>query len=145
MFFLTLTLNINCLSHFQDITSSLPFHRISLDKIEENNAIDQDLQVTNTQLFPHTLFLHSTVPTNPFSLFIFSGLPDAENPQQRRDPEQRVAEQWSPGQHGAGQAHQSPEGSEQRLVPVPEAHPGPDRGGLPGPKELQLQGAERLQ
>ncbi|XP_075879844.1 protein TANC2-like isoform X2 [Nelusetta ayraudi] len=28
----------------QDITSSLPFHRISLDKIEENNAIDQDLQ-----------------------------------------------------------------------------------------------------
>lgn len=32
----------------QDITSSLPFHRISLDKIEENNAIDQDLQVTCT-------------------------------------------------------------------------------------------------
>nr|XP_019960020.1 PREDICTED: protein TANC2-like isoform X2 [Paralichthys olivaceus] len=28
----------------QDITSSLPFHRISLDKIEESNAIDQDLQ-----------------------------------------------------------------------------------------------------
>ncbi|XP_011601876.2 protein TANC2-like isoform X2 [Takifugu rubripes] len=28
----------------QDITSSLPFHRISLDRIEENNAIDQDLQ-----------------------------------------------------------------------------------------------------
>uniref|UniRef100_A0A674PE28 Tetratricopeptide repeat, ankyrin repeat and coiled-coil containing 2 n=1 Tax=Takifugu rubripes TaxID=31033 RepID=A0A674PE28_TAKRU len=32
----------------QDITSSLPFHRISLDRIEENNAIDQDLQVSNT-------------------------------------------------------------------------------------------------
>ncbi|XP_039975802.1 protein TANC2 [Xiphias gladius] len=28
----------------QDTTRSLPFHRISLDKIEENNAIDQDLQ-----------------------------------------------------------------------------------------------------
>ncbi|KAK2832830.1 hypothetical protein Q5P01_016719 [Channa striata] len=28
----------------QDITRSLPFHRISLDMIEENNAIDQDLQ-----------------------------------------------------------------------------------------------------
>ncbi|TKS92388.1 Protein TANC2 [Collichthys lucidus] len=28
----------------QDITGSLPFHRISLDKMEENNAIDQDLQ-----------------------------------------------------------------------------------------------------
>ncbi|KAF3699607.1 Protein TANC2 Tetratricopeptide repeat, ankyrin repeat and coiled-coil domain-containing protein 2 [Channa argus] len=28
----------------QDITRSLPFHRISLDRIEENNAIDQDLQ-----------------------------------------------------------------------------------------------------
>uniref|UniRef100_A0A3Q1IG68 Tetratricopeptide repeat, ankyrin repeat and coiled-coil containing 2a n=1 Tax=Anabas testudineus TaxID=64144 RepID=A0A3Q1IG68_ANATE len=28
----------------QDLTSSLPFHHISLDKMEENNAIDQDLQ-----------------------------------------------------------------------------------------------------
>ncbi|XP_070837267.1 protein TANC2 [Chaetodon trifascialis] len=28
----------------QDITSSLPFHHISLDTVEENNAIDQDLQ-----------------------------------------------------------------------------------------------------
>ncbi|XP_053299425.1 protein TANC2 isoform X2 [Pleuronectes platessa] len=28
----------------QDITCSLPFHRISLDKMEESNAIDQDLQ-----------------------------------------------------------------------------------------------------
>ncbi|AWP18389.1 putative protein TANC2 [Scophthalmus maximus] len=28
----------------QDTTRSLPFHRISLDKMEENNAIDQDLQ-----------------------------------------------------------------------------------------------------
>nr|XP_043906356.1 protein TANC2 isoform X3 [Solea senegalensis]XP_043906357.1 protein TANC2 isoform X3 [Solea senegalensis] len=28
----------------QDTTLSLPFHRISLDKMEENNAIDQDLQ-----------------------------------------------------------------------------------------------------
>ncbi|XP_028267382.1 protein TANC2-like isoform X2 [Parambassis ranga] len=28
----------------QDITSSLPFHRISLDRMEDNNAIDQDLQ-----------------------------------------------------------------------------------------------------
>ncbi|CAJ1075650.1 protein TANC2-like [Xyrichtys novacula] len=28
----------------QDITSSLPFHRISLDRMEENNAIDKDLQ-----------------------------------------------------------------------------------------------------
>ncbi|KAM9346470.1 protein TANC2 [Symphorus nematophorus] len=28
----------------QDITGSLPFHRISLDRMEENNAIDQDLQ-----------------------------------------------------------------------------------------------------
>ncbi|XP_075998925.1 protein TANC2 isoform X2 [Genypterus blacodes] len=28
----------------QDITRSLPFHHISLDQIEENNAIDQDLQ-----------------------------------------------------------------------------------------------------
>lgn len=63
---------------FQDITSSLPFHRISLDKIEENNAIDQDLQVTNTHThartpFPHILFLHSTVPTSPCTLFfVFS-------------------------------------------------------------------------
>ncbi|XP_060882732.1 protein TANC2 [Labrus mixtus] len=28
----------------QDITGSLPFHRISLDTMEENNAIDKDLQ-----------------------------------------------------------------------------------------------------
>lgn len=28
----------------QDITSDLPFHRISLDGLEENDAIDQDLQ-----------------------------------------------------------------------------------------------------
>lgn len=28
----------------QDITRSLPFHRISLDRMEENSAIDQDLQ-----------------------------------------------------------------------------------------------------
>uniref|UniRef100_A0A3B4XKI9 Tetratricopeptide repeat, ankyrin repeat and coiled-coil containing 2 n=1 Tax=Seriola lalandi dorsalis TaxID=1841481 RepID=A0A3B4XKI9_SERLL len=28
----------------QETTRSLPFHRISLDKMEENNAIDQDLQ-----------------------------------------------------------------------------------------------------
>lgn len=28
----------------QDITSELPFHRISLDGLEENDAIDQDLQ-----------------------------------------------------------------------------------------------------
>ncbi|XP_017292278.1 protein TANC2 isoform X2 [Kryptolebias marmoratus] len=28
----------------QDITRSLPFHRISLDRVEENPAIDQDLQ-----------------------------------------------------------------------------------------------------
>ncbi|XP_030592654.1 protein TANC2-like isoform X2 [Archocentrus centrarchus] len=28
----------------QDITHSLPFHRISLDRMDENNAIDQDLQ-----------------------------------------------------------------------------------------------------
>lgn len=28
----------------QDITRSLPFHHISLDRMEENNAIDQDLQ-----------------------------------------------------------------------------------------------------
>lgn len=28
----------------QDITSDLPFHRISLDALEENDAIDQDLQ-----------------------------------------------------------------------------------------------------
>ncbi|KAM3597287.1 uncharacterized protein V6R79_002587 [Siganus canaliculatus] len=28
----------------QDITSSLPFHRISLDQMEDNNAIDKDLQ-----------------------------------------------------------------------------------------------------
>ncbi|XP_070779391.1 protein TANC2-like [Enoplosus armatus] len=28
----------------QDITGSLPFHHISLDRMEENNAIDQDLQ-----------------------------------------------------------------------------------------------------
>nr|XP_020441031.1 protein TANC2-like [Monopterus albus] len=28
----------------QDTTCSLPFHRISLDRMEENNAIDQDLQ-----------------------------------------------------------------------------------------------------
>lgn len=28
----------------QDITGSLPFHRISLDRMEENSAIDQDLQ-----------------------------------------------------------------------------------------------------
>lgn len=41
-----------CFSVFllnQDITCSLPFHHISLDKMEENNAIDQDLQVTCTQ------------------------------------------------------------------------------------------------
>ncbi|XP_057716881.1 protein TANC2 [Corythoichthys intestinalis] len=31
-------------SNQQDITRSLPFHRISLDKLEENSAIDQDLQ-----------------------------------------------------------------------------------------------------
>uniref|UniRef100_G3NNS6 Tetratricopeptide repeat, ankyrin repeat and coiled-coil containing 2a n=1 Tax=Gasterosteus aculeatus aculeatus TaxID=481459 RepID=G3NNS6_GASAC len=30
----------------QDIARSLPFHCISLDRMEENNAIDQDLQVT---------------------------------------------------------------------------------------------------
>lgn len=29
----------------QDITHSLPFHRISLDRMDENSAIDQDLQV----------------------------------------------------------------------------------------------------
>nr|XP_046271711.1 protein TANC2-like isoform X2 [Scatophagus argus] len=28
----------------EDITGSLPFHHISLDRMEENNAIDQDLQ-----------------------------------------------------------------------------------------------------
>ncbi|KAM9394095.1 protein TANC2 [Pholidichthys leucotaenia] len=28
----------------QDITHSLPFHRVSLDRMEESNAIDQDLQ-----------------------------------------------------------------------------------------------------
>lgn len=28
----------------QEITSALPFHRISLDGLEENDAIDQDLQ-----------------------------------------------------------------------------------------------------
>ncbi|XP_074552023.1 protein TANC2-like isoform X2 [Halichoeres trimaculatus] len=28
----------------QDITATLPFHRISLDRMEENNAIDKDLQ-----------------------------------------------------------------------------------------------------
>lgn len=28
----------------QDITGELPFHRISLDALEENDAIDQDLQ-----------------------------------------------------------------------------------------------------
>lgn len=31
----------------QDIVGSLPFHHISLDGLEENNAIDQDLQVTH--------------------------------------------------------------------------------------------------
>ncbi|KAI3359383.1 hypothetical protein L3Q82_002886 [Scortum barcoo] len=31
-------------SQQQDITGSLPFHHISLDRMEENNAIDQDLQ-----------------------------------------------------------------------------------------------------
>lgn len=30
----------------QDTTLSLPFHHISLDKLEENSAIDQDLQVS---------------------------------------------------------------------------------------------------
>ncbi|XP_061701795.1 protein TANC2 isoform X2 [Syngnathoides biaculeatus] len=33
----------------QDITRSLPFHRISLDRMEENSAIDQDLQGYLTQ------------------------------------------------------------------------------------------------
>lgn len=40
-----------CFSVFlsnQETTHSLPFHHISLDKMEENNAIDQDLQVINT-------------------------------------------------------------------------------------------------
>ncbi|KAK0135714.1 Protein TANC2 [Merluccius polli] len=31
-------------NHYQDITKQLPFHRISLDALEENDAIDQDLQ-----------------------------------------------------------------------------------------------------
>uniref|UniRef100_H3C1P8 Tetratricopeptide repeat, ankyrin repeat and coiled-coil containing 2a n=1 Tax=Tetraodon nigroviridis TaxID=99883 RepID=H3C1P8_TETNG len=33
----------------QDITGPLPFHCISLDRIDENSAIDQDLQVSHTQ------------------------------------------------------------------------------------------------
>lgn len=43
-----------CFSVFlfnQDITRSLPFHRISLDRMEENHAIDQDLQVRSTGTF----------------------------------------------------------------------------------------------
>lgn len=34
----------------QDITHSLPFHRISLDQMDENSAIDQDLQVRCKQI-----------------------------------------------------------------------------------------------
>lgn len=44
--------NLNLLFPHQDIARSLPFHCISLDRMEENNAIDQDLQVTRAQSCP---------------------------------------------------------------------------------------------
>lgn len=88
----------------------------------------------------------------PASLYIYlyihvsvcfsSGLPDAAYSEQQWDPEQCVAEQWSPWQHGTSQADQPPEESEQRLVPLPETDAGPDRGRISGPEELQLQGEE---
>ncbi|XP_066518825.1 protein TANC2 isoform X2 [Hoplias malabaricus] len=39
-----LKLIVTVRTSLQDITKSLPFHRISLDALEENDAIDQDLQ-----------------------------------------------------------------------------------------------------
>lgn len=40
-----LKLVVTVRTSLQEITHPLPFHRISLDRLEENDAIDQDLQV----------------------------------------------------------------------------------------------------
>uniref|UniRef100_A0A8C4NYA3 Tetratricopeptide repeat, ankyrin repeat and coiled-coil containing 2a n=1 Tax=Dicentrarchus labrax TaxID=13489 RepID=A0A8C4NYA3_DICLA len=45
----------------QDITASLPFHHISLDRMEENSAIDQDLQVYLMQRIHSSTEIQSNV------------------------------------------------------------------------------------
>ncbi|KAM6905658.1 protein TANC2 [Xenentodon cancila] len=45
----------------QDISRSLPFHRISLDQMEENNAIDQDLQIYLMQRIHSSAEIQSNV------------------------------------------------------------------------------------
>ncbi|KAF6717598.1 hypothetical protein FQA47_005982 [Oryzias melastigma] len=75
-----------CCVCFQDITSSLRFHRISLDLIEENCAIDRDLQVR---------FYHPPVPAFPpplpslrplrwfFQCYLMQRIIAAQNSEQR--------------------------------------------------------------
>nr|XP_046271706.1 protein TANC2-like isoform X1 [Scatophagus argus] len=66
----------------EDITGSLPFHHISLDRMEENNAIDQDLQVTCCLIVCLTFYLSVYLYIFMSVLCYFlSGLPDAADPQ----------------------------------------------------------------